>query len=99
MESKENDMKKLREELGIDSWLELTKEDKNLDSAYVSFAQYMDYLEKSNTNLNELLNEIREYINSNCNFNGTALYDNWVPGKEILKIIDKVIGSDNSESK
>ena len=39
--------------------------------------------------LKSTLEEIREYINSNCDFNGTALYDKWVAGKAILQIIDK----------
>lgn len=40
------------------------------------------------------LEKIREYINSNCDFNGTALYDKWVAGKAILQIIDKAKESD-----
>ena len=39
--------------------------------------------------LQSTLEEIREYINTNCDFNGTALYDKWVAGKAILQIIDK----------
>lgn len=38
----------MREELGIDDWLELVKEDKNLRGAYICFAQYMYLLEKEN---------------------------------------------------
>jgi len=46
-------MSELREKLGIDEWLELVKEDKNLDSAYTSFAQYMYILEQENQELKE----------------------------------------------
>lgn len=52
----------LRKELGIDDWLELVKEDKNLDSAYISFAQYMDILEKENQHLKEQLKQRDEVI-------------------------------------
>lgn len=40
------EMSELRKELGIDDWLELVKEDKNLNGSYISFAQYMYLLEK-----------------------------------------------------
>lgn len=38
--------KELRKKLGIDEWLDLVKEDKNLNGAYISFAQYMYSLEQ-----------------------------------------------------
>lgn len=45
--------KNLRKELGIDEYLELIKEDKNLNSAYTSFAQYMHILEQENKQLKD----------------------------------------------
>lgn len=70
----------LRKELGIDEWLELVKEDKNLDSAYISFAQYMYTLEKENQQLkeqlrrrNEVIDEIANLIeNTSINCDGQA---------------------------
>ena len=44
--------------------------------------------------LRSTLKEIREYINKNCDFNGTAFYDKWVSGKVLLEIINKGIGED-----
>lgn len=38
--------KELKIELGIDEWLELIKEDKNLNGAYVSIAQYIYLVEQ-----------------------------------------------------
>lgn len=57
----------LREELGIDDWLELVKEDKNLDSAYISFAQYMDILEKENKQLKEKIDIRNKEKTDICN--------------------------------
>lgn len=31
----------MKEELGINEWLELIKEDKNLNNAYISVSQYI----------------------------------------------------------
>lgn len=61
----------LRKALGIDEWLELIKEDKNCNGAYVSFGQYMDILEKKIDKVLGLLFEIdscimkREYAKAN----------------------------------
>lgn len=48
----------LRKDLGIDEWLELVKEDKNLNGAYISFGQYMHLLEQENQQLKEEINKI-----------------------------------------
>lgn len=37
-----------REELGINDWLELIKEDKNLNGAYICISQYIYLVEKEN---------------------------------------------------
>lgn len=50
------DVKELRESLGIDDYLELVKEDKNCNGAYISFGQYMYLLE----------NEIQELKKQYC---------------------------------
>lgn len=62
----------LRKELGIDDWLKLVKEDKNLDSAYISFAQYMDTLEKENQHLKEQLKQKDKVIDEIGNIMDTA---------------------------
>lgn len=46
-------MSEERKNLGIDEWLELVKEDKNLKGAYICFGQYMYLLEKENQQLKE----------------------------------------------
>lgn len=53
----------LRKELGIDEYLELLKEDKNLDGAYISFGQYIYILEKENQNLKENLKATSKGLN------------------------------------
>lgn len=62
---------------------------------YAAVTNYINSIEQENTNLKQALNEIREYVNQNCNFNGTALYDKWIPGKKVLQIIDKVREKNN----
>lgn len=49
----------LRKALGIDEWLEVIKEDKNCDGAYVSFGQYMDILEKR---IDKAINHIEKIV-------------------------------------
>ena len=40
--------------------------------------------------LADVIDEAREYINKDCNFNGTSFFDKFVAGKKILQILDKV---------
>lgn len=44
-----------KEKLGINDWLELIKEDKNLNGAYISISQYFWLLEQENEKLKEQL--------------------------------------------
>nr|DAZ10811.1 MAG TPA: hypothetical protein [Caudoviricetes sp.] len=44
-------MNELKGQLGLDEWLELIKEDKNLNGAYISIAQYVDLIEKEKQRL------------------------------------------------
>ena len=39
--------------------------------------------------LKEVIEEVRECINKDCDFNGTAIFDKFVAGKKILQILDK----------
>lgn len=58
------EVSELRKELGIDDWLELVKEDKNLNGAYISFAQYMYLFEKENQELKKQLGNYKNrYVN------------------------------------
>lgn len=50
--------KDLRKKLGIDDWLELVKEDRNCNGAYISFGQYMYLLEKESQELKKQLEEM-----------------------------------------
>lgn len=59
--------KDLRKKLGIDDWLELVKEDRNCNGAYISFGQYMYLLEKDNQDLKKQLEEsINSYTEENA---------------------------------
>lgn len=55
----------IKEELGINEWLELIKEDKNLSGAYISVSQYLYLVEKENKKLKEQVDYLRsnEYLN------------------------------------
>lgn len=55
-------MNDLRKRLGIDDWLEIIKEDRVCNGAYISFAQYMYLLEKENSKYKEVINELRNYL-------------------------------------
>lgn len=57
----EEDYKKLRKDLGIDEYLELIQEDKNLNGGYISLAQYMYLLEHQLEEKDKLINEILSY--------------------------------------
>lgn len=54
----------LRKKLGIDDWLKLVEEDKNLNGAYISFGQYMHILEKREKQLQNNWNELKKRINT-----------------------------------
>lgn len=45
----------MKEELGINEWLELIKEDRNLNGAYISISQYIYLVEKENQELKKHL--------------------------------------------
>lgn len=55
----------LRKRLGIDEWLEIIKEDRVCNGAYISFAQYMYLLEKENQTYKEVINKAIKYIEEN----------------------------------
>lgn len=42
----------------------------------------------------QALNEIKETIENDCDFNGTGIFDKWIPSKKILQIIEKVGGNE-----
>lgn len=56
-----------REDLKINDWLELIKEDKNLNGAYISIAQYIYLIEKENKELEEYKNPINYFKYANKN--------------------------------
>lgn len=53
----------LRKELGIDEYLELVKKDPNCNGAYISFGQYIYFLEKENKEIEEELKATRKGLN------------------------------------
>lgn len=57
----------LKIELGVNEWLKLIKEDKNLNGAYISICQYIYLTEKENKKLeeeSEKFNKIKEMFES-----------------------------------
>lgn len=55
-----------KQKLGIDSWLKLIEEDKNLNGAYISISQYIWLLEKELEKLNNI-NKKYERLNKKNN--------------------------------
>lgn len=49
------------DDLKINDWLELIKEDKNLNGAYISIAQYIYLIEKENKELKKQLDELNRF--------------------------------------
>ncbi len=78
------EMLKLKEELGVNEWLELCKEDKNLSGAYVSFGQYMYMLEKRLEEKEDDINKAIDFINNNM-YEEYCYVDSEDKLKQILK--------------
>lgn len=74
----------LKNGLGIDEWLELIKEDKNLNGAYISIAQYIYLIEKENQETKELLHKI---MTSGVDEKSTPVLDLY---KENQKLREKI---------
>lgn len=55
-------MNDLRKRLGIDDWLEIVKEDRVCNGAYISFAQYMYLLEQENKKYKEVIDKLKKYL-------------------------------------
>ena len=70
-------MRELKGQLGLDEWLELIKEDKNLNGAYFSIAQYVDLIEKENRQLKIQISAREEEYKK--------LKDNWNKLKEYVE--------------
>ena len=54
-----------KQKLGIDSWLKLIEEDKNLNGAYISIAQYIWLLERQIKKQKEVIDKAIEFSNKN----------------------------------
>lgn len=57
----------LKIEVGVNEWLKLIKEDKNLNGAYISICQYIYLTEKENQELKKQLEETNGMIEK-CGF-------------------------------
>lgn len=51
----------IKEELGINEWLELIKEDKSLNGAYISISQFIWLLQQENTELKEKIKKLSQW--------------------------------------
>ena len=84
----------LKEDLAIDEWLELIKEDKNLNGAYISIAQYTYLIEKENQELKKQLDDTKDYINK-LQATKDKLdkwdYENALQQKEFIKYLEEPI--------
>lgn len=52
----------LKVELGVNEWLKLIEEDKNLNGAYISICQYIYLTEKENQELNKQVDELKKQL-------------------------------------
>lgn len=86
-------MNDLRKKLGIDDWLEIIKEDRVCNGAYISIAQYMYLLEQENQKYKEVIEKVKDYINdvSIHTDNYFDLNNNlWIREVELLDILKEV---------
>lgn len=87
-------MNDLRKSLGIDEWLELVKEDKNLKGAYISLAQYMYLLEKEISKHEErqrkLLSSLENELNEERSKDDLWLMGYYDATKDILEEIGEL---------
>lgn len=79
----------LKKELGIDEWLELMREDKNLNGGYISIAQYIYLLEEQLKKKDEVIDEAIEYIEANDNSELGINQDKFLGKDELLDILNK----------
>lgn len=82
----------IREDLGINDWLELIKEDKNLNGAYISIAQYIYLTEKENQELKLELSGYRHAILNNKEMLGLKEQND-----KLKKQLENTINSYNEE--
>lgn len=82
----------LKIKLGVNEWLELIKEDKNLNGAYISISQYIYLIEKENQ---ELKKQLEKYKNSHyCSFIDickSTKIANYNKQKEFIKYLEDEI--------
>lgn len=83
----------LKTELGINEWLELIKEDKNLNGAYISIYQYIYLIEKELQELKKKLEESEKFNNKVLIYNASIKYNSKKFIKyleDYLKLFDKM---------
>ncbi len=78
-------LSELKNGLGVDEWLELIKEDKNLNGAYISIAQYIYLIEKENQETKELLHKI---MASGVEEKSTPVLDLYKENQELKKQLE-----------
>lgn len=74
-----------KQKLGIDSWLKLIEEDKNLNGAYISIAQYIWLLEQQCKKQKKAIEKSIEYIENDLQ---SFLYS--IEYNTLLDILQKV---------
>ena len=80
-----------KEKLGINEWLELIKEDKNLTGAYISIAQYIYLLETELKKQQKVIDRAIGLVNTPWSFeSGNKKVDEIVHQKkiELIKLLE-----------
>ncbi len=81
-----------KEKLGINEWLELIKEDKNLTGAYISIAQYIYLLETELKKQKEVIDKIMNLIKQYGKYDGkkcTRGFQMWTADfNKLLEILE-----------
>lgn len=80
-----------KDELGINEWLELIKEDKNLNGAYISISQYIYLIETELKKQKEIINRAIDLVNTPWSFeSGNEKVDEITHQKklELIKLLE-----------
>lgn len=95
------ELSEIKEKLGINNWLELIKEDKNLNGAYISISQCIWLLEQENKRLKENAEHNDKVVdkvnweNQLLKKENKQLKDNWNKLKEYLNYkSERAVGED-----
>lgn len=87
-------MSEERNKLCIDEYLDLLKEDKNLNMAYISFGQYINILENQLQQKENIIKKLNDYIESDTFYN---IFHCCEERNKVIKEIKQVLDKENKD--